>query len=300
MMQWEFILRIFLRATFYLSVLRMMVPIALAAIGEVIGERAGVVNIGLEGIIMLGAVFSVYVGHMFLNTWIAILAGLGVGILVGLLHAALTTYLAGDQIIDGVGLNMLAFGLGVVMIAMRWGMYGTTPSLPFDIRVPTFRGLSPFVPFTVIAALAAWFVLEKTSWGLRLKACGEDPVAAEAAGISVFKTRTIATVIGSALTSLAGVFLGIDWLGAYTRDISAGRGFIALALVVFSSWNPVGAVLGGLVFGFFYAFSLSIPSGIVPDQLLYVMPYVVTLLITIAFVARSRPPAAVGRPYKKE
>ncbi len=298
-MQLSEILSFLLYPTFYAGMLRMMVPITLGAVGEVIGERSGVVNIGLEGTMMLGALVSTYVGHFTGSMILAMLAGLAVGLAAGLLHAEIAVKLAGDQIIDGVGLNLFAVGIGEVLLYVTWGSFATSPQLPPEVRVPSIYGFSPFVLFTLFIAALDWFVIEKTRWGLRLKAVGEDPVAAEAAGIDVFKVRTIATIICSLLTASAGVFLALDWLGAYTKNISAGRGFIALALVVFSRWNPLTALLGGLIFGFLFQLSQSIPSGVVPDQFLWALPYLVTLLISAGFLAKARPPGAVGRPYKR-
>ncbi len=293
------ILRFLLYPTFYAGVLRMMVPITLGAVGEIISERSGVVNIGLEGIMMLGALVSTYVGHFTGSMVLAMMSGLVVGLAAGFLHAGIAVNLAGDQVIDGVGLNLFAVGIGEVLLYLTWGSFATSPQLPPEARIPSIHGFSPFVILTLLVAAATWFVFEKTRWGLRLKAVGEDPVAAEAAGIDVFKVRIIATVVGSLLTASAGVFLSLDWLGAYTKNISAGRGFIALALVVFSRWNPLTALLGGLIFGFLFQLSQSIPSGVVPDQILWALPYLVTLLVSAGFLAKARPPGAVGKPYKR-
>jgi len=293
------LLKFLLYPTFYAGMLRMMVPITLGAVGEIISERSGVVNIGLEGIMMLGALVSTYVGHFTGSMTLAMISGLIVGLAAGLLHAGIAVNLAGDQIIDGVGLNLFAVGIGEVLLYLTWGSFATSPQLPPEVRVPSIHGFSPFVILTLLVAAATWAIVEKTRWGLRLKAVGEDPVAAEAAGIDVFRVRTIATVVGSLLTTSAGVFLSLDWLGAYTKNISAGRGFIALALVVFSRWNPLTALLGGLIFGFLFQLSQSIPSGVVPDQILWALPYLVTLLISAGFLAKARPPGAVGRPYKR-
>ena len=238
MQEWLEILSFLFIPAFYAGVLRMMVPITLGAVGEIIAERSGVVNIGLEGIMMLSALVSTFVGHFTGSMTLALLAGLGIGLVTGVLHAVIAVNLAGDQIIDGVGLNLFAMGLGEVVLYFTWGSFATSPPLPPELRIPSIYGFSPFAIIAVVLSLIAWFFIEKTRWGLRLKAVGEDPVAAEAAGIDVFRVRILATIVGSVLTSGAGVFLAMDWLGAYTKNISAGRGFIALALVVFSRWNP--------------------------------------------------------------
>ncbi|PNV77841.1 MAG: ABC transporter permease [Thermoproteota archaeon] len=277
-----------------------MVPITLAAIGEIIAERSGVVNIGLEGIIMLGALSSVYVGYFTGNLYLALLAGISTGIALGILHALISIYLAGDQIVVGVGLNLFAYGIGVVTLYLTWGTFANSPIIPKGAQIPKFYGFSPFVPFTIAVGIIAWYMIERTSIGLRLKAVGENPRAADSAGINVFKIRFFATLVGSVLAALGGVFLGLDWLASYTRDISAGRGFIALAMVVFSRWNPIIAVFSGLLFGFLFAISLSIPSGIVPDQVIWSIPYIATVLVAAGFVAKTRAPAALGKPYKRE
>ncbi|MGB9631111.1 MAG: ABC transporter permease [Candidatus Methanodesulfokora sp.] len=294
------ILSIFVEPSFYLGALRLMVPITLAAIGEIIAERSGVVNIGLEGIIMLGALSSVYVGYFTGNLYLALLAGISTGIALGILHALISIYLAGDQIVVGVGLNLFAYGIGVVTLYLTWGTFANSPIIPKGAQIPKFYGFSPFVPFTIAVGIIAWYMIERTSIGLRLKAVGENPRAADSAGINVFKIRFFATLVGSVLAALGGVFLGLDWLASYTRDISAGRGFIALAMVVFSRWNPIIAVFSGLLFGFLFAISLSIPSGIVPDQVIWSIPYIATVLVAAGFVAKTRAPAALGKPYKRE
>ncbi len=294
------ILSILLQAPLYLGTLRLMVPITLPAIGEIITERSGVVNIGLEGIIMLGALASVYVGYFTGSLALALLAGILAGACVGILHGIISVYLGGDQIIVGVGVNVFAYGLGVITLYLTWGTFANSPLIPDSARVPDFYGISPFVILTLISGVAAWYLLERTSIGLRLKAVGENPKAADSAGINVFRIRFIATVVGAIFAALGGTFLGLDWLASYTRDISAGRGFIALAMVVFSKWNPVLAILSGLLFGFFFALSLAIPSGIIPDQLVWSLPYAATLLVAAGFFTKTRVPAALGRPYKRE
>jgi len=294
------LLEIFLTATFYIGMFRFMVPITLSALGEIVAEKSGVVNIGLEGMIMLGGLASVFVGYFTANVWLALGAGIGVGAAVGALHAFIAIYLRGDQIVDGVGINLFAYGIGVIVLYLTWGTFANSPIIPLSARVPSIFGVSPFVPFTLVMCALVWYFLEKTTYGLRLRAVGENPEVAEAAGINVYRVRLAATIFGAVLSTLAGAFLGIDWLASYARDISAGRGFIALALVVFSKWNPLILIGGGLLFGFFYDFAISIRSGIVPDQLLGAIPYIATLVIVSGLVGRARPPKASGKPYKRE
>jgi simple sugar transport system permease protein len=292
--------QVFLSTAFYLGMLRFMVPITLSALGEVVAEKSGIVNIGLEGMIMLGGLASVCTAWFTGNLWLALGAGMAVGVVVGLVHAFIAIYLKGDQIVDGVGINLFAYGIGVIVLYLTWGTFANSPYIPLSARVPTFYGVSPFMPFTLIMCVAVWYFLQKTTYGLRLRAAGEDPEVAEAAGINVNRIRLLATIFGAVLSCLAGAFLGIDWLASYARDLSAGKGFIALALVVFSKWNPLILIGGGLIFGFFLNLALSIPSGIVPDQLLYAVPYIATLVIVSGVVGRARAPKSSGKPYKKE
>ncbi len=289
---------------FFLSAARAMVPITLAAIGEIITERAGVVNIGLEGILLLSGLFSAIVS-LATNS---ILLGIGTGILVGLaigaLHALISVTLRGDQIVSGVGINTFAIGFVVVVLMSVYGSYGQTPETPPVPRIPVAGGsLSYFFPLTLAIGVAAWWALFRTRWGLKLRAVGENPTAADAMGINVFRTRYMATILGATLAGLAGSYLVLDYVGYFTKQISAGRGFIALANVVFSNWNPIIALVGGFLFGFFEALAIYLqiiyqsPSH---QYILKMIPYIATLVIVSIAMKRVRAPAAIGKPYSRE
>ncbi len=294
------VLSIFLSPVFYLNVLKFMTPITIAALGEIIAERSGIVNIGLEGLIILGALSSVYFGIFSGSVLIALIAGILTGLITGIVYSIIVIYLKGDQIVAGIGLNLFAYGFGVITLYFTWGTFANSPYLPSSAMMPKLYGVSPLIPLVIFLSILTWYLLKYTSIGLRIKAVGENPEVAESAGINVYRIRTIATIIGATLATLGGVFMGIDWLNQYTRDIAGGRGFIALALVVFSNWNPLRLIIGGLLFGFLYAFSLSIPSGIIPDQFLSALPYIVTLLVVAGYAGKAKPPAALGKPYTKE
>lgn len=300
-----FVVEAFFKVT--LLALQAMVPIALAAIGEVFAERAGVFNIGLEGIMLLSA-FAASVGaELFGSPWAGLALGLAAGALVGLLHGGVTIYLGGEQTISGVGINVIALGIVSFGIPAVWRVYGAHTLAPSAflpaISTPVGR-LSYFILLTPLAAALTHWMLHKTLFGTRVKACGEEPAAADVAGINVGGLRLVAVVYGAALAGLAGAYLSLDWTHLITNNLPAGRGWIAIATVVFSKLNPWLAVLGGLVFGFFDTLGIwvsTVPalSGLVPFQFVRMLPYLVTLLV-VAGIGRARFPKALGKPYKRE
>ena len=289
---------------FAVSVLYAMTPILLTAVGEIVAERAGVVNIGLEGIIMIGALAAALAGEKAANPWAGLAAAALVGAALGLLHAVLTAYLKGDHIIPGVGVNILALGLVPYAILSIWGQAGQH-QVPDYAKVPHVAGVSPVSIAAIVIAVAAWYLLYRTSLGLSLRAVGENPEAADTVGVRVERLQTAAVVLGGLLAGLAGGFMSIDWLGTVTKEIAAGRGFIALALVVFSNWNPLIALGGAALFGFFdvlreWVKVMPSVKAVVPDTLLNTIPYIVTLAAVAGVLHRVRPPAHVGQPYKRE
>ncbi len=285
--------------------LSSMVPIALTAVGEVIAEKSGVVNIGLEGILLISAWTSVY-ASIYWGGWIpGYIVGLLTGLLLGLLHAAIAVYAKGDQIIAGIGLNIAAAGGTTLATRAVWGNYAQSPRVPQTPPSITLMGqrVSFMVFLTILVAFLAWYLLSRTSLGLKIKAVGDDPRSADALGISVERTRLFATVLGGSLAGLAGAYMSIDYLGSFVKLMSAGRGFIALAAVAFSGWDPIGALLGSIVFGFGDALGryYSITSGATANAYLYyTIPYILTLLAVAATAWRAKMPRALGQPYKRE
>lgn len=284
-------------------------PILLASLGEILTERSGVVNIGLEGLMLLGALFGplaaevVHGAGIDLGTaWpLAIAAASALaGALVGLLHGYISVYMQGNQIVSGVAINLMAAGLTAYTIQAYWKVAGYK-------QVPDWMKADPvpYMALAFLASLALWLLLTRTGWGAAIRAAGEDPEAASNLGIDVQRVRVAATVAGAALASLAGAFLSTAYLSVITKDIAAGRGFIALANVVFANWNPAMAPLGALVFGFFQALSYWLQTlGLHAFGLRYevslLMPYVATLAVAAVAVGRARPPRALARPFKKE
>jgi len=292
-----------------------MVPLALASIGEVITEKAGIVNIGLEGIFVLSAFTSTIVTFYTGDPYIGLLSGFIIGLLSGLLHGFISIYLKGDQIIAGVGFNSLAYGISLLSLVAIWQSHGSSPTVAkipvILIPIGEYAKLSipPLSIITIFIGLGAWWWLYKTPSGLKIRACGEDPRSAEAMGVNVYRTRLYATIAGSILTGVGGAYLVVGWIGQFTKFISAGRGFIALANVAFSNWNPLYALIGGFFFGFFDALSIYIPIKLqqttgqvftAEASLFRIIPYLTTLIVVAIIMKKVRMPRALGKPYIKE
>lgn len=287
--------------------LHAMVPITLAAIGETIEESAGLFNIGLEGILLLSALAGAVGAEASGSAVVGLMTGMGAGALIGLLFGVVNTYWKGSQLITGVGINLFAFGF-VAFMLITMGAPGFH-SVPRDAQVKLIPlgvgNLSPLVLVTVILAIAVYWLLYRTQLGIRIRAVGENPAAADVAGIRVNALRLGTAVAAGLLAGLAGAYLSVDWFGAVTKEITAGRGFIALATVVFSGLNPLLALLGGFLFGFFDGLATWVATypgikKLIPWQFVAMAPYVVTLLVVAGAIGRVRFPKALGVPYLRE
>jgi len=291
---------------FFLS-LHAMVPITLAAIGETIEESAGLFNIGLEGMLLISALTGALGAEYTGSAVGGLLVGLSTGALLGLVFGVINTYWKGDQLITGVGINLLALGF-VAFMLVNLGAPGFH-IVPRDVQIKLIPlgvgALSPLVLVTVAMAFVVYWLLHRTQLGIRIKAVGENPAAADVAGISVNAVRLGTAIAAGALVGLAGAYLSVDWFGAVTKEVSAGRGFIALATVVFSGLNPLLALLGGFIFGFFDGFATWVATypkikEIIPWQFVAMAPYIVTLLVVAGAIGRVRFPKALGTPYLRE
>ncbi len=282
--------------------LMAMVPIVLTSVGAVWSERAGVVSIGYEGVLLMSAFFGAIVAELTGSATMGLLGGIATGVVFGMLHGFLTVYLKGNHVIPGIGINLLAMGVVPFGILAYWGTAGQYQLTVTLWSWQTKYGkLSPMVPVTIAIAIITWWVLFRTPLGLRVRAVGENPEAADALGINVEKYRFWSTVYGHALAGLGGAYMSIAWLGVVQKTMSAGRGFIALANMVFSGWNPLVALIGGWLFGFFDALAAWLaPLHIVPGQFILMLPYIMTLVIVAGIIGKARPPKADGVPYKRE
>jgi simple sugar transport system permease protein len=268
-------------------------PLIYAALGGVLSERSGVVNIGLEGIMIAGAFTGVAVSGATGSPLLGTLAGIAAGALLAALLAFFTTRLAVDQIVAGTGLNIAALAGAAFGITLVYHQPGASREVP-AFGTP---GQTVLVGLAFAVAIALQLVLTRTPWGLRVRACGEDPSAAEAAGIDALRTRFTAVVIGGAIAALGGVYLSLAELDLYSDGMTAGRGFIALAAVIFGRWTPLGATGAALFFGFFSALQYSLQRVGVPSELMQALPYLAAVIALAGFAGRVRAPAADGVPY---
>jgi simple sugar transport system permease protein len=283
-------------------------PLAYAALGGVISENAGVVNIGLEGMMAAGA-FTAVVASFYLHSLVfAVAAAALTGAALGLLLAYLAVSQRADQIIVGMAINVLALGGAAFMLAVVFGQPGASPEVASFSSLAT-RGASgaekmllymeryAFVWLAIVLTIVIHIFLYRTRSGLHLRAVGEAPHAALTAGINVAGYRYGATIVGGALAALGGAYLSIGEVDLYSDGMVAGRGFIALAAVIFGRWTPLGAAGACLFFGFFSSLQIALQRANVPAQLLEMLPYVLTIIAIAGFIGRSRPPAADGVPF---
>ncbi|MDK2896924.1 MAG: ral nucleoside transport system permease protein [Candidatus Atribacteria bacterium] len=291
--------------------LNAMVPIALAAVGEVLTERGGLFNIGIEGIMLLASFGAVYAAEVSGNWFVGLLAGLLVGALVAYLFALIATYGAGNQVVAGVGINMLALGLVAYFLVVVWGSPGFHLLSSYEIRVPKINVLGSSVSWMIIVVLgitvAVHFVLENTRFGLRVKAAGYNPFVTDVSGIDVYKLRTLACVIGGVLAGLGGAYMSLDWLGLSASSLIQGRGFIALACVVFGGLDPILTLEAAYLFGLLSATGLWLQN--IPwaaplmlrggSYLFLMLPYLAVLAVLIVFPRRQRLSKEIGVPYRR-
>ena len=294
------------------AMLRYATPLTFAALGGLVSERSGVVNIALEGMMLMGAFFGAY-GADKTGSWVG---GIVIGVLAGMalaaIHAVFAISLRADQIVSGTALNFVALGLTGYMYVDAYGANGTPDDLPAvpEITLHTnslgFIGeainqLSLLVWGSLIAVILVWIVVFRTRVGLRLRSVGENPKAAETVGISVFAVRYAAVIASGGLAALGGVFLSIGFVHSFSQNMTAGRGFIALAALIFGRWRPGGLLAATLLFGFSSALAQRLPE-FSPQlaTLFQALPYVLTLIAVAGVVGRSTPPAADGVPYTRE
>jgi len=294
------------------AMLRYATPLVFAALGGVVSERAGVVNIGLEGMMLVGAFFAIY-GADLLGGWFAgLLLGMLAGGVLALVHAVFAISLRADQIVSGFAVNFLALGITGYVFLHHYGEQGTPDGLPQvpDVSLPidwipffgpALEKLNLLVWVALVLVFLVWLFVFRTPSGLRLRSVGENPRAAATVGISVYKTRYLAVVASGVLAAMGGAFLSIGFVHSFNQNMTAGRGFIALAVVIVGKWRPVAALAAALLFGFSQALAQRLPVfSESSSTLLQALPYVVTLIAVAGLVGRSTPPAADGVPYSKE
>lgn len=285
-------------------------PMVFGALGGVLSERSGVINIGIEGMMTFGAFAGAAAGYYSKNPWVGVLCAAAAGGILALLHAVAAISCQADQTISGVAINLLGPALAVFFC--RQVFDGATMSYPVENKLPKIMGsgvdgvmANLNVDVMVLAALAfavaMWFVLYRTKWGLRVLAVGENPAAADTLGIHVYKTRYACVILSGILAGIGGATVTLGIVAQFTQTSIAGQGFIALAAVIFGKWKPLGAYKACLIFGFSQALTVVLGGGTlaVPTEILAMLPYVLTIIILILFIGKSVAPKADGVPYVK-
>ncbi len=310
------------------STLRLATPLLLACLAGLFSERSGIFDIGLEGKMLAAAMASGAVAFLTGSVWLGLLAGIGASLLFAAIHGIASITFRGNQLISGVALNFLASGLTVLIAQALFGQGGRTPplagearfnpvTLPFADELREVPILGPLYfevisghSLLVYAALAlvplSWWVLNRTRFGLRLRAVGENPAAVDTAGVSVVGLRFAAVAITGVLCGLAGAYMATALQAGFGREMTAGRGYIALAALIFAKWRPVAALWACLLFGFFQALALrpdvvqAVVQVKVPVPFLDALPYILTVVVLAGFIGKAIPPRAGGEPYVKE
>ncbi|MFN0278027.1 MAG: ABC transporter permease [Pyrinomonadaceae bacterium] len=300
------------------SSLRLATPLIFAALGGMFSERSGVINIALEGLMLAGAFTGAVVTYELskpevgmtpaLVPFVGLAAGIAAGAFIAFLYAVVTIKFEADQVVAGFGINILMLGLPALISGALYDSTGSTPQIGQEVMLPEyFNRLSIATIFALLLVPVCWYVLYKTPFGLRLRATGENPSAADAAGVNVIKLRYIGVVLSGILAGAGGAYLSIGQSSLFTRAMTAGRGFIALAALILAKWKPVPVLIACLFFGFTEALTIQMqgvikmPSGEdIPVQFIQMIPYVLTIIVLAGFIGLSRAPQALGIPYRKE
>jgi simple sugar transport system permease protein len=293
------------------SGIRLATPYLFASIGEAYSQRSGVLNLGVEGQMLLGAFFAFYVAKLTDNLWLGVLGGMGVGALMGLAMAFVTIHLHAQQGISGIGFYLFGLGLSNLLFQLLIGTVETISGFS-RIKIPILSEIpyvgSIFFNQNILVYIAfllvpiSSFVLNKTTLGLKIRSVGQNPVAADSLGVSVAGVRYFTVIFGGTMSGLAGASLSIALLNVFQQGMTAGQGFIAVALVYFGAWRPWGVLAGALLFSLVNGLQLWIQVlGIpIPSEFAVMMPYVLTILVLTVSVSKVRAPAALTRPFERE
>lgn len=308
--------------TLIASTLRVATPLILCALAGVLAERSGVIDLGLEGKMLFGAFAAAAAGVASSSTFVAIAAACGIAVALSWLHGFATVSHRGDQVVSGMAINIIAAGLTVVLAIAWFAQGGQTPPVPDEVRLkPLWPGATEslgtvvgeglfahnvlvYVSLALVAAV--WFLLYRTRMGLRLRAVGENPHMVDAAGVSVLRLRYLALTLNGVLCGLAGAYLVLAQSAAFGPNMTAGRGYMALAAMIFGHWRPVPAMGACLLFGFLDTIAVRLQGvrlphvGEIPVQAIQALPYVLTVVLLALFIGKNVAPASLGRPYAKE
>jgi simple sugar transport system permease protein len=303
-------LLVFLPALFS-GMVRISIPIAFGALASTICEKGGIVNIGLEGMMLIGSFGGVLGSYLSGSAWVGLLFAIAFGMSFALPHAVLTIRFHTGHIISGLGINLLASGLTTLWLVAIWGNAGksdmvrsfTPVVIPRikDIPVlgPMLSGYSPFLYMLLICCAFLWVLLNKTVLGLRINVVGEFPLAADSVGIKVPQIQYFCVLLCGALAGMGGAYLSIGDIGLFSRDMVAGRGYIAMAVTIFAGWNPIAALGGCLLFGLAQGIQFRLQN-VAPSQLIQMLPYILTILVLVLVKNRPKGPAFSGKHFTRE
>ena len=290
------------------STIRLATPLIFAALGGMFSERAGVINIALEGLMLTGAFTAAVATYELQNPYIGFVAGMVAGAAVALVFAFAVIRFEADQVVTGFAVSLLMLGLPAVISSRLYDSAGSTQQIAQQYLLPNYwnrLSLASILAFLIVPV--CWYVLYKTPFGLRIRAAGENPEAADAAGVNVIRLRYTAVVLSGILAAAGGAYLSIGQSSLFTRGMTAGRGYIALAALILAKWRPFRVLFACLFFGFTEALAIQMqgvikmPSGEdVPVQFIQMIPYVLTIIVLAGFIGLSRAPKSLGIPYKKE
>jgi ABC-type uncharacterized transport system permease subunit len=292
--------------TVFFSALRLATPLVFAALGGMFSERSGIINIALEGLMLAGAFTAAVATYELGNPYLGLLCGMLAGGVMALVYAVAVIKFEADQVVAGTAINFLMLGLPQLISGAVYDSSGSTPQIAKENLLPEFFNVNIATVLAFALVFACWYVLYKTPFGLRLRATGENPAAADAAGVNVIRLRYIAVVISGILAAAGGAYLSIGQSSLFTRGMTAGRGFIALAALILAKWRPVQVLFACLFFGFTEALTIPLAniktaSGEnIPVQFIQIIPYVLTIIVLAGFIGLSRAPKALGNPYRKE
>lgn len=286
---------------FLFSAIRLATPMIFAALGGLFSERSGVINIALEGLMLAGAFTAAVVTYEMSNPYFGFLCGMVAGGLLALIFAIAVIQFEADQVVAGVGINILMLGVPALLSSAIYDSAGSTEQIPKQFLLPDILGFNIASILAFLLVPIAWYVLYKTPFGLRLRAVGENPEAADAAGIKVYTMRYTGVILSGILAAAGGAYLAIGQSSFFTRGMSAGKGFIALAALILAKWRPVQVLIACLFFGFTEALAIQI-QGVanIPVQFIEMLPYVLTIIVLAGFIGISKAPKALGIPYRKE
>ncbi|MGH7949183.1 MAG: ABC transporter permease [Candidatus Binataceae bacterium] len=298
---------------FLISAISMAAPILLAALGELIVERSGVLNIGIEGAMLMGAFFALAAAYFTGSLALGLLAGVGAALALHVVFALLVVNLAVNQVVAGTALNILALGATGVFYRSMFGITGKAfivepftnvrlgPLADLPVVGPLLFDRNPLIYLALLLVPVAAYLLSRTRYGLELRAAGERPEAADALGLGVFRLRWEALMISGVLTGLAGAYLTLAYANTFVEGISAGRGFVALAVVILGRWNPWGLAAASVLFGAAMAlqFGLQALGTSIPYQIFLALPYALTLIVLAVMGGQAAAPSALGAPYRR-